>query len=150
MKRTLITLFATAALAMPAMGQQQDPNQNAQQNAAEQQSRQDQRQKQAGQSQPFHASKAQIRMLQQGLNDMGLNAGRPDGVVGNQTRQALQKFQSQHGLNATGELDRRTVAMLRAQRGNAQATAQTGKRTASQKRSKQGSTQSRGGQSGRY
>ena len=150
MKRTLIALFATAALAMPALSQQQDPNQNAQQDPTAQQGQQDQQagQKQGAQSQPFRASKAQIRMLQQGLNDMGLNAGRPDGVLGNQTRQALQKFQSQHGLNASGQLDRRTVALLRAQRGKTAAPAQTGKQTASRKGSKQGSSHSRGGQQG--
>ncbi len=39
MKRTLIALFATAALAIPAVAQQQDPNQNTDQNTSQNQNR---------------------------------------------------------------------------------------------------------------
>ena len=39
MKRTLIALFATAALAIPAVAQQQDPNQKTEQNASQDQNK---------------------------------------------------------------------------------------------------------------
>ena len=39
MKRTLIALFATAALAIPAAAQQQDPNQKSDQNASRDQNK---------------------------------------------------------------------------------------------------------------
>ena len=117
MKRTLIALFATAALAIPAAAQQQNPNQSSSPNTSQNQTPgQDQN---AGQNQsggqaqsadPSGPSKSgrsrfgsitithgQTRMLQQALNSEGLNAGPVDGVMGSQTREALKKYQSQEG-----------------------------------------------------
>ena len=170
MKKALIAFIAAAALATPAVAQQQDPNQNPNQNADQNQNTQQNAsgqsgqqqggqnagqsgQQQVGQSRAMHPSRSQIRMLQQALNRDGLNAGPVDGIMGNQTRQALQKFQSQHGLNASGQLDRQTIAALRSQRGQSQATAKTNKRTASHKGSRHGMSsqpQNQGQQSGRY
>jgi peptidoglycan hydrolase-like protein with peptidoglycan-binding domain len=126
MKRTLIALFATAALAIPAVAQQQDPNQNADQNTSQDQNTgQDQN---AGQNTPDPAmdkqgggsislTRAQTRMLQQALNSGGLDAGPVDGIMGEKTKQALQKYQSQKGLNASGQVDRETMAALLSERG---------------------------------
>jgi peptidoglycan hydrolase-like protein with peptidoglycan-binding domain len=126
MKRTLIALFATAALALPAAAQQQDPNQNPDQNKSQNQNAgQDQSNpsmdKQGMQSGSINLTRAQTRMLQQALNSEGLDAGPVDGIVGQKTRDALKKYQSQKGLNASGEVDRQTLAALLA--GRSQQTA---------------------------
>ena len=122
MKRTLIALFATAALAMPAAAQQQDPKQNPDQDKSQNQNAgQDQSNpsmdKQGMQSGSINLTRAQTRMLQQALKSEGLDAGPVDGIVGQKTRDALKKYQSQKGLNASGEVDRQTLAALLAGRG---------------------------------
>lgn len=43
-----------------------------------------------------------VRNLQEGLNRLGHDAGRPDGVAGPRTRAAIQEFQSAQGLAVTG------------------------------------------------
>jgi peptidoglycan hydrolase-like protein with peptidoglycan-binding domain len=158
MKKALVALIAAAALVTPAVAQQQDPNKSPDQNAQNQNAQEntpvqsDQQQggqnagqsdqQQRGPSPAMHPGRPQVRMLQQALNRNGLNAGPVDGIMGNQTRQALQKFQSQHGLNASGQLDRQTIAALRSQRGQSQTTAKTNKRTTL--------PQNQGQQGGRY
>lgn len=47
-------------------------------------------------------SRAQVRELQSGLNALGFDAGAVDGVAGNGTRGALQRFQKARGLVADG------------------------------------------------
>ncbi len=147
MKKTLIALAAATALAGSALAQQQDPKQSAQQTPSpsdQQQGGQNAGQpdrQESPQSRAMNPSRSQIRMLQQALNRNGLNAGPVDGIMGDRTRQALQKFQSQNGLNASGQLDRQTIAALRSQRGKPKTTARTSKRM---------QPQNQGQQSGRY
>ena len=43
-----------------------------------------------------------VRQIQEGLNQLGINAGQPDGQYGPGTRQAIETFQSQRGLTVTG------------------------------------------------
>jgi peptidoglycan hydrolase-like protein with peptidoglycan-binding domain len=128
MKRTLIALFATAALAIPAVAQQQDPNQKSDQNASQDQNKgQDQNagpnapdpsaNTQSAQSGSIHLTRAQTRMLQQALNSGGLDAGPADGIMGEKTKEALKKYQSQKGLNASGKVDRQTLGALLSERG---------------------------------
>ena len=136
MKRTLIALFATAALAIPAVAQQQDANQKADQNASQDRN--------AGQNAPdasadmrnapsgsIHLTRAQTRMLQQALNSGGLDAGPVDGIIGGKTKEALKKYQSQKGLNASGEVDRQTLGALLSERGK-QTASRKGRGTPSQ------------------
>ena len=128
MKRTLIALFATAALALPAAAQQQDLNQNTDQNTSQNQNKgQDQNagqnspdpamDKQGGPSGSINLTRAQTRMLQQALNSGGLDAGPADGIMGEKTKEALKKYQSQKGLNASGKVDRQTLGALLSERG---------------------------------
>lgn len=128
MKRTFIALFATAALAIPAVAQQQDPKQNTDQNTSQNQNTgQDLNagqntpdpftDKQGGQSGSVNLTRAQTRMLQRALNSGGLDAGPIDGIIGEKTRQALQKYQSKKGLNASGQVDHQTLAALLSERG---------------------------------
>jgi len=142
MKRTLIALFATAALAIPAVAQQ-DPNQNSNQNSGQDQNAgqntpDPSMAKQGGQSGSIHLTRAQTRMLQQALNSGGLDAGPVDGIMGEKTKQALQKYQSQKGLNASGQVDRQTMAALLSERGKSGAAGGMDRQTASHKGSRHG------------
>ncbi len=151
MKRTLIALFAAAALAIPAAAEQQNPNPTNQNPGQDQNSGQNQSGSQDSANQPdppmsgqrsrsgsIHLTRAQTRMLQQSLNTQGLNAGPVDGVMGSKTREALKKYQGQKGLNASGEIDRQTLASLLSQKGGTANASPGNQRTASQKGSGHG------------
>lgn len=56
--------------------------------------------------------KARIKKAQQVLNDLGYDAGTPDGKVGNKTKTALRQFQGDNGMKATGRFDKATLNTL--------------------------------------
>ena len=53
-----------------------------------------------------------IRQAQQRLQAQGFDPGAIDGVLGQQTQQAIRWFQNSVGLLPTGELDARTLEAL--------------------------------------
>lgn len=53
-----------------------------------------------------------VRNLQQELSDRGYRVGTVDGIWGPQTQQALSNFQRDRNLQATGQIDRQTMAAL--------------------------------------
>lgn len=56
-------------------------------------------------------SEATIKTLQEALNKQGI-AVKADGVLNNETREAIRKYQSQHHLPVTGEADKATLDKL--------------------------------------
>jgi hypothetical protein len=54
----------------------------------------------------------EVSGLQTRLNNLAFDCGPADGVLGPRTSAALRGFQSSHGLPATGEADRATLAKL--------------------------------------
>ncbi|MCM5560290.1 peptidoglycan-binding protein [Pleomorphomonas sp. JP5] len=50
--------------------------------------------------------------VQRRLNDLGFNAGYPDGVYGPQTRQAIAAFQDSIGANSDGKITKDQIAIL--------------------------------------
>ncbi len=60
------------------------------------------------------ATKKTIQGAQERLLALGYQPGSTDGVMGARTIAALKKFQSDHGLSATGRLDRKTLDALNA------------------------------------
>ena len=54
----------------------------------------------------------QIRQVQMVLIEKGFDIGEPDGRLGSRTRRALIAFQRQHGFQATGQIDSRTMTAL--------------------------------------
>jgi peptidoglycan hydrolase-like protein with peptidoglycan-binding domain len=72
---------------------------------------------------PVNASEDQIKAAQQQLKTAGLYNGSVDGKMGAETKEALQQFQKQHGLQATGALDQQTLAALQSNTGRAGSTA---------------------------
>lgn len=59
-----------------------------------------------------HASSSVIKEAQQKLSAAGHDAGPADGIMGPRTAQALKDFQQDKGLEASGQLDQRTLAEL--------------------------------------
>ncbi len=57
-------------------------------------------------------SKDEVRLAQQKLRDLRLYNGAIDGVLGQETKQALEKFQSSNGLSMTATLDQPTMDRL--------------------------------------
>ncbi|KFB11217.1 peptidoglycan-binding protein [Nitratireductor basaltis] len=56
--------------------------------------------------------KKAIQNIQAILNQVGFDAGAPDGIMGNKTRMALKAFQKANGLDATGEVNDQVVRAL--------------------------------------
>ncbi len=56
-------------------------------------------------------SSSNVREVQQALNSRGANVS-VDGVMGQQTRNALMDFQRQNNIDATGRVDQRTASAL--------------------------------------
>ena len=55
-----------------------------------------------------HASRADVRDVQQKLQADNLYQGKIDGMLGAQTRRAIADYQKQNGLRVTANLDRQT------------------------------------------
>ena len=72
---------------------------------------------------PVNPSEDQIKAAQQQLKTAGDYKGSVDGKMGPEMKQALEKFQKQHGLQATGALDQETLAALQGNTGRAGSTA---------------------------
>lgn len=58
-------------------------------------------------------SKADLELAQETLNQLGYDAGNPDGILGSQTRSALRAFQLDNALPADAYPDPSTLAALR-------------------------------------
>jgi Ni/Co efflux regulator RcnB len=128
MKKTIITLLATAALAVPAFAannaanqpqpqqpqaQQSQPTQ--QQSQAQPQNGQQQNQNQASNQQPGsqNLNRGEVRQMQSALDKQGFNAGRPDGKLGPKTRHAVQAFNQKKGIQSqNGQPTDQTLAQL--------------------------------------
>ena len=54
----------------------------------------------------------QVQELQKRLNEEGFNSGPVDGIIGPKTRSALQEFQREEGLAASGQPDQETLEAL--------------------------------------
>jgi len=59
----------------------------------------------------------QVRQRQKQLKDMGYLKGKVDGIIGPQTRQAIQDYQRKQNLAATGNFDAETLSKLSQQAG---------------------------------
>ena len=75
-------------------------------------------------------SKSHIRAIQAALNARGFNAGRPDGIMGRGTRNAIRRFQKHIGHPVTGRLTRKEFSILTGMGGAAAVTSVTGSRAA--------------------
>jgi peptidoglycan hydrolase-like protein with peptidoglycan-binding domain len=66
----------------------------------------------ASNSTSWHATRSDVRRIQEKLRADNLYRGRIDGRMGPQTRQALRQYQSKNGLPVTARLDQDTVNSL--------------------------------------
>jgi peptidoglycan hydrolase-like protein with peptidoglycan-binding domain len=65
------------------------------------------------QHQTQRMSSAMVKDIQTQLSGHGYDVGAIDGVWGSRTRQALMSFQRDQNMQATGRIDRKTMAALR-------------------------------------
>ena len=63
-------------------------------------------------SSAISAGADEVKQAQQKLKSEGLYNGQIDGIAGPETKQALEKFQQQNGLQQTGELDQQTLSKM--------------------------------------
>jgi peptidoglycan hydrolase-like protein with peptidoglycan-binding domain len=54
----------------------------------------------------------EVKAAQQALKDKGLDPGTVDGRMGPKTQAALREFQKAQGMEATGQLDTKTIQTL--------------------------------------
>jgi peptidoglycan hydrolase-like protein with peptidoglycan-binding domain len=59
-----------------------------------------------------NAPRNEVRQVQEQLRDQGLYHGNIDGIIGPETKQALQQFQQKNGLQVTATLDQQTMDKL--------------------------------------
>jgi peptidoglycan hydrolase-like protein with peptidoglycan-binding domain len=57
-------------------------------------------------------SPAAVRQVQEKLRQIGAYGGNADGIWGRDSQSALERFQSTHGLQVTGQLNQATAATL--------------------------------------
>lgn len=55
---------------------------------------------------------ATVLAIQRRLNELGYNAGTPDGLFGNKTRAAIQAFQRDNGIAADGVANKKLLSLL--------------------------------------
>ena len=53
-----------------------------------------------------------VRVVQSGLRDKGMNPGPIDGIVGPRTREAVRAFQTRYGMKPSGALDNQLLFAL--------------------------------------
>lgn len=68
--------------------------------------------KRGGASQASGVGSQTIKQVQQKLAEKGMDVGPADGRIGPKTRSAVKKFQQDNGIQATGQLNRQTLAAL--------------------------------------
>jgi peptidoglycan hydrolase-like protein with peptidoglycan-binding domain len=100
MKLTHLVVAGTAVLSLGAIA-----------TGAQARGDQAQRGAQQGQAQAGHSAEV-IKRVQEKLAAAGHDVGPADGIIGARTRQGLQAFQQAKGIEATGQLDQRTLAAL--------------------------------------
>ncbi|HJU18978.1 MAG TPA: peptidoglycan-binding domain-containing protein [Stellaceae bacterium] len=64
------------------------------------------------QTAPMQLTPTQVKEAQQALKADGLYKGEIDGKIGPETKQAIEQFQQQNGLQQTGVMDEQTFAAL--------------------------------------
>lgn len=67
---------------------------------------------QASQKQASGQSSDLVKQAQQKLSQAGHDVGKPDGIMGPKTQAGLKEFQEKKGLQASGQLDKQTLAAL--------------------------------------
>ncbi|HZH53143.1 MAG TPA: peptidoglycan-binding protein [Microvirga sp.] len=71
----------------------------------------------AGSNRPLSGQKAQVSAIQEALTKLGVAELKADGVLGPNTRQAIEAFERSNGLPVTGKLDTRTIQAIGAAAG---------------------------------
>lgn len=105
-------IAATTALVLPALATL--PAAAASQTQGQQSNQQQANEQSSGQqsNSPLNLDQGQIKQVQQTLDQKGFRAGRPDGLYGPETRQAVRSFQHKEKLGGNGQVNEQTLAAL--------------------------------------
>jgi peptidoglycan hydrolase-like protein with peptidoglycan-binding domain len=115
MKLTQLAVALAAAFSLSAMAagdQKQSPQAQSGQSTQAQTSGQSSQTQGAQQPSASSQSPEVVKQAQEKLSAAGHDAGPADGVIGPKTQSALKEFQESKGLQASGELDQKTIAAL--------------------------------------
>lgn len=63
------------------------------------------------------SASALVKEAQGLLNTLGFNAGEPDGLIGNKTREAVRSFEYEMGLPQTGKISEKLVEIMKSRKG---------------------------------
>jgi peptidoglycan hydrolase-like protein with peptidoglycan-binding domain len=121
MKLAQLAVAVAAAFSMSAMAagdqkQKQEPQAQSGQSTQAQGG-------QSTQAQSSGQSPELVKQAQEKLSAAGHDAGSADGKMGPKTQAALKEFQQSKGLQASGQLDQKTVAALGVSSGGSSASA---------------------------
>ena len=123
MNKLVLTTASAAIIAMAGMASAAEPSSGSNLNSPQTSASGPTASSPSAMTSPVNASEDQIKAAQQQLKTAGLYNGSVDGKMGTETKQALEQFQKQHGLQATGALDQQTLAALQNNTGRAGSTA---------------------------
>jgi peptidoglycan hydrolase-like protein with peptidoglycan-binding domain len=116
MKKDVLTTVAALSLgllaAWPAAAQQSQTPRQPQQNTSQSSQPGAGANSSPNQTAGVDLNRDQIRRVQQALDQKGFKAGRSDGRMGPETRDAVRSFQQKQGMQANGEIDQQTLAAL--------------------------------------
>jgi len=116
MNKLVLTTASALIIAMAGMASAAEPSTSSKLNSP---STSASGQSSSAMTSPVNASEDQIKAAQQQLKSAGEYKGSIDGKMGPEMKQALEQFQKQHGLQATGALDQETLAALQSKPGQA-------------------------------
>ena len=123
MNKLVLTTASAVVIAMAGMASAAEPSTSVNLNSPQTSASAPATQSSRAMTSPVNASEDQIKAVQQQLKTAGDYKGSVDGKMGPEMKQALEKFQKQHGLQATGALDQETLAALQGNTGRAGSTA---------------------------
>ena len=119
MNKLVLTTASAVLIAMAGMASAAEPSTSGNLNSPQTSASAPATQSSRAMTSPVNASEDQIKAVQQQLKTAGDYKGSVDGKMGPEMKQALEQFQKQHGLQATGALDQETLAALQSNAGQA-------------------------------
>ncbi len=111
MKLRYFLVAGAACVSLSAFAWDQQGNKQS----SDQQMQNSQQQNQDRTAQMSHTQDQAVRDAQQQLASQGYDPGPADGKLGPKTQEQIRKFQQDHNLQASGQLDDQTMAALSGQ-----------------------------------
>lgn len=111
MKLSHLAVLSATVVSFAAVAQDKPKQEPSAQSGQSQAATQPQEQKQKS-GQQMSQSPELIKQAQEKLSAAGHDVGKADGIMGPKTQKGLKEFQQSKGLEASGQLDQKTLAAL--------------------------------------